>query len=252
MLYRPLYWTSFWCEDWLLTSNYRGADHVLISSASSKTAFCLAYCIRKRIAKGEISPKKIVALTSSSNMAFTKSLQLYDKVFSYDSFDTDPYFMLTDDKKWIYVDVSGNDMLNERIYSHFQSNRHLAAGIALGMTTMSPSASEASSGSKWSLNTFTNAPSPLKGPASMEQFFMVEWLNVRRRQLPPAQIFRMQDVAWKELIKDCVNWVKIETVSGCREVKQAYERLAKKGLDPNTGFIWSLWDDVGSTVQSKL
>ncbi|KAF8905221.1 hypothetical protein CPB84DRAFT_1845030 [Gymnopilus junonius] len=49
MLYRPLFWTSYWCEDWLNSSNYHGGAHtILISSASSKTAFCLVYIIAKQ------------------------------------------------------------------------------------------------------------------------------------------------------------------------------------------------------------
>jgi hypothetical protein len=47
MLYQPLFWTSCWCEDWLFSSHYRGTKGVIISSASSKTAFCLAYLIGK-------------------------------------------------------------------------------------------------------------------------------------------------------------------------------------------------------------
>jgi hypothetical protein len=54
MIYRPLFWTAYWCEDWLHSSNYRGGvSGVVISSASAKTAFCLAYLIGKRVGVGE-------------------------------------------------------------------------------------------------------------------------------------------------------------------------------------------------------
>src|SRR5882762_5192718 len=86
MLYRPLFWTSYWCEDWMFSSKYRGANQILISSASSKTAFCLAYLIKKRIAKGDLSNATLTGITSKRNLGFTKGLHLYDEVLEYDSF----------------------------------------------------------------------------------------------------------------------------------------------------------------------
>jgi hypothetical protein len=255
MLYRPLFWTSYWCEDWIFKSDYRGATGVLLSSASSKTAFCLAYLIGKRSARGEISRKKIVGLTSNRNVAFTRGLGLYDEVVEYDSLAKAPSLQLATGQKWIYVDVAGNDALNKRVFAHFGSNKHLVASIALGMTNLSPSAPDASS-TNWSLNTFTDTPqasSSSSDPAPLEQFFMVEWLNVRKRQLTPRQIHSMQDKAWKDLMKDCVSWVTLVRVSGAEDVKKAYEHVAKEGLGPDKGFIWSLWeDDENNDVRSKL
>jgi len=80
---------------------------------------------------------------------------------------------------------------------------------------------------------------------------MVEWLNVRKHQLVPAQkIFSMQNEAWIDLMKDGVNWVRLEMVYGSDSVKEAYMRVVKGGLDPDKGFIWSLWDN--EICESKL
>ena len=254
MLYRPLFWTSFWCEDWFFKSGYREANNILISSASSKTAFCLAYLIRKRFARGEIPPKNIIGLTSKRNMAFTIGLGLYDDVVEYDSFPTSKSLQISDGDKWLYVDVSANDALNKSIFAHFGSSDRLAASIALGMTNLSPSTPNTPS-ANWTLNTFVdNDDKRSRSPSlsSMEQFFMVEWLNVRKHQLKPREIHLLQDNAWREFMKDCVGWVKLESVLGAEAVKRAYERLAKGGLGPDQGFIWSLWDGDSDHVRTKM
>ncbi|KDQ58503.1 hypothetical protein JAAARDRAFT_34316 [Jaapia argillacea MUCL 33604] len=249
MLYRPLFWTSFWCEDWLNSSSYRGAARrILISSASSKTAFCLAYLIRKRAIPG----MRVVGVTSAKNVAFTQRLGLYDEVEKYDSFESS--ISLQGEKEtWIYVDVAGNESFNERVFARFASipyDSPLAASIALGMTNLSPSSPSASS-SDWTTNTSldsTNAKT--NNPNEVEHFFMPEWLAIRKHQLSIGEITSMQGKAWKELMKDCPSWVQLERVYGAENVKKSYVDIAKGGLGPEKGLIWSLWDN--QKIAAKL
>jgi hypothetical protein len=242
MLYRPLFWTAFWCEDWLASSSYRnGARRVLVSSASSKTAFCLAYCIRRRGVPG----MRVVGLTSEKNLAFTKRLGLYDDVAEYDAFvttaGTRSNAVPLEDHRWIYVDVRGDDAFNSRVFQRFVvEDGHVVANIALGMTNLSPATPEASS-TDWTANSFSSSRAPASG--QLEPFFMPEWLNVRKRQLSPTEIFDMQNRAWSALMRDGADWVKIERVSGEYEVKEAYQRTMRGGMGPERGEIWSLWED---------
>ncbi|KAJ3486962.1 hypothetical protein NLJ89_g11759 [Agrocybe chaxingu] len=263
MLYRPLFWTSYWCEDWLHSSGYRGGvSNVLISSASSKTAFCLAYLIGKRIKRGEISANtEIIGLTSKRNVAFTKKLALYHEVYDYESFTAAPSFQGGQEKRWLYVDVAGSGDLNKRITAHFSSpyTGRIAACVALGMTNLSPS-SEAGTSMNWSVNAFDTAATNDSNEVTssfwprMEQFFMVEWLDVRRHQIPIVEIFERQNRAWKELMQDCTGWVELERVNGPAAVKKAYEKLSKEGLGPDKGLIWSLWDKESTSpkILSRL
>ena len=251
MLYRPLFWTSYWCEDWLHSSNYRsGASTILISSASSKTAFCLAYLIGKRIGRGDVDKStKVIGLTSKRNVGFTKRLGLYHEVLEYDSFtDTRPFQGNADDR-WIYIDVAGNDELNKKLFAHFASpyTPKFAACVQLGLTNLSPSSADVSS-KEWSKNTFDMSNSHTAGLTSqfwpqMEEFFMPEWLDVRKHQIPIGEIFKRQNEAWKELMQDCTEWVQLERISGPQAVRDAYVKLAKEGLGPDKGMIWSLWDE---------
>jgi hypothetical protein len=251
MLYRPLFWTSFWCEDWFFKFGYRGANKILISSASSKTAFCLAYLIRKRYGRGQISHKRIIGLTSKRNVAFTTGLGLYDDVVDYDSLATSASMRVSPGDRWMYVDVAANDVLNKAIFAHLGQNQNLVASIALGMTNISPSTPNDLS-ANWTFNNFADSDDKRKSSDSVEAFFMVEWLNVRKHQLTPREIYGMQDNAWRELMKDCEGWVRLERVFGAEDVKRAYERVAKEGFKPHEGFIWSLWEGDVSHSRTKL
>lgn len=246
MLYRPLFWTSYWCEDWLSLSGYRDASTILISSASAKTAFCLAYLVQKRLARKKSNTLvNILGLTSKRNVAFTKKLGLYTQISDYDSFTS---LETLQEGNVVYVDVAGNSALNKRVFKHFASlsTATLKASVALGYASISPSSTE-SSAVNWDTQSRTDpSSSPSAAPTStippLENFFMVEWLEVRKQQLSISQIFSKQNAAWADLMKDCVNWVELEHVYGGIDVTKAYKRIADGNLGPETGYIWSLWD----------
>ena len=264
MLYRPLFWTSYWCEDWIHSSNYRsGVSHILISSASSKTAFCLAYLIGKRIRRGEINKDtKIIGLTSKGNVDFTNRLELYHEVLDYDSFTSARYLQGGKDSRWLYVDVAGNAQLNKRIYAHFDSpsTGKLAANITLGLTNLQPSTTANTTPKNLGTNPFdmskddddANTSTPAFSSPREEFFFMPEWLDIRRHQIPILEIFRRQNQAWKELMEDCTRWVELKLVYGAAEVEKAYRKLSREGLGPDKGLIWSLWDGDTTFESSKL
>ncbi|CAL1699764.1 unnamed protein product [Somion occarium] len=250
MLYRPLFWTSFWCEDWLYASSYRGAKRIVISSASSKTAFCLAYCVKKRIEKAGLTGIRIVGLTSKRNLEFTKGLGLYDEVGQYDGFENHPALQL-DGQKWLYLDVTGNEDFNKRVLAYFAPSKDLVLGIRFGMTTLSPSSSPAASTELPTSSTAQELTADSLSPDSLVLFFMPEWLAIRRKQLSVQGITKMQLEAWRELMKDGRNWVRIQRVYGGENVKKAYEKIVKGELGPDVGMVWSLWD-APEAVNSKL
>jgi len=264
MLYRPLFWTSYWCEDWLHSSGYRGGvSTILISSASAKTAFCLAYLIRKRLKRGEIDERtKVIGLTSPRNVAFTKNLGLYHEVLKYAGFTTASSFQTGSQDRWIYVDVAGNNDLNAKITAHFASpgTPKLVAWVSLGLTNLSPSSKNVNSES-WSKNAFETKADPVtphgasQSSPEVERFFMPEWLAIRRSQIPLQEIVQKQDVAWKDLMEDCVGWVELQRICGPAAVKAAYEKLVKEGLGPDKGYVWSLWNEdppKSGLVSSRL
>jgi hypothetical protein len=249
MLYRPLYWTSFWCEDWLFASNYRsGAKLIFISSASSKTAFCLAYCIRIRIRNEEIpADTRIIGLTSKRNVGFTKRLGLYHEVVSYDdigekSFDAGV--------RAIYTDVAGSDELNKKLLA--VQGPIFVAAIKLGMSNVTPTKLDVTN--VWTKNAALEETAEGSSPTKaleFETFFMVEWLAVRVKQLSVKEIVGMQIKAWKQLLVDAKGWVEITRVYGGEKVKAAYDSALKDGLRAEDGYVWSLWDEQAGVVGSN-
>ena len=76
-------------------------------------------------------------------------------------------------------------------------------------------------------------------------FFLPEWLAVRAKQMSVAQITALQDTAWGALMNDGAAWIAIRHVRGAGAVSGAYEEIARGGLGPEVGMVWSMWDEGG-------
>ncbi|HLM07709.1 MAG TPA: DUF2855 family protein, partial [Blastococcus sp.] len=48
VLFRPLFWTSFMLADWLVDTDAMGAERIVLSSASSKTAYGAAFELHRQ------------------------------------------------------------------------------------------------------------------------------------------------------------------------------------------------------------
>lgn len=227
---QPLFWTSYWMEDNLHETGYRGLQNILISSASSKTAFIVAYRIhlRRKSSKGAFNAK-IVGLTSASNVEFTRKLGFYDEVYSYDQVAQVKSSGAAEE--WLYIDVSGNQSLNADIAKSVAPK----LTVSLGMTSVEGG----------------DATNIAKGDTSeWESFFMPEWLAVRLKQVGAKGLKEMQKVAWAQLMDDCRSWVQIDTYRGERDVLAAYLKTVKGGVSPDRGQMFTLWDSVD--VSAKL
>ncbi len=76
-LLRPLFMLSFLVDDFLAENGDYGAGRVMLSSASSKTAFGIAHLLHAR-------GVKVIGLTSAGNVKFVQSLGCYDEVVTYE------------------------------------------------------------------------------------------------------------------------------------------------------------------------
>lgn len=84
----------------------------------------------------------------------------------------------------------------------------------------------------------------------MENFFMPEWLDIRKHQLSLQEIFARQLSAWKGVMKDGKEWVHISRIH-CGSIEAESLRVAKDGFAPDQGMIWSLWDQADETSQRQ-
>jgi hypothetical protein len=110
-LLRPLFTTSFLIDDMLADNDFFGARTVVLSSASSKTAYGTAFCLAQR--RGHGNARRVVGLTSPGNVEFTQGLGCYDEVLSYDELIRLPSQTTT-----VYVDFSGSAAVRRELHSH--------------------------------------------------------------------------------------------------------------------------------------
>ena len=78
-MFEPLFLTSYLIEAMFRRSAWHGAQRLIVTSASSKTALALAHVARA--ASPEIER---VGLTSARNLGFVERTGLYDRVLGYD------------------------------------------------------------------------------------------------------------------------------------------------------------------------
>lgn len=109
-LLRPLFITSFLIDDFLADNDFFGAPAgaMLLSSASSKTAYGTAFQLAQRLGI------EVIGLTSPANIAFCESLGCYSRVLSYEQLD-----QIAADRASIYVDFAGNAKLRHAVHSRF-------------------------------------------------------------------------------------------------------------------------------------
>jgi hypothetical protein len=124
-LLQPLFITSFLIDDFLADNGFFGAETLLVSSASSKTAYGLGFCLARR--RGEPGTPKVVGLTSSANLPFTRALGCYDDIVAYADVAS-----LPTDARTVYVDMSGDAALRAAIHGHW--GEQLAYSCSVGGT----------------------------------------------------------------------------------------------------------------------
>jgi hypothetical protein len=120
ILFRPLFFTSFMLADQLVDNDFYGADTLVLSSASSKTAYGTAFELRD-------SGRRVVGLTSPSNVEFTAGLGCYHEVLTYDQVD-----VLDATANTVYLDVSGRPEVRAAIRSRLGDR--LVKDVIIGIT----------------------------------------------------------------------------------------------------------------------
>lgn len=108
MIFGPLFRTGFLIEYFLRDADWFGAEQLIVTSASSKTAMGLASVARRN------SPQvRQIGLTSKGNVRFVEASGLYDQVIAYDDLES----LLA--AQSVSGDFAGNADLLARIHQHF-------------------------------------------------------------------------------------------------------------------------------------
>ena len=210
-LLRPLFMLSFLVDDFLAENEFYGARSVMLSSASSKTAFGLAHLLhtlRKDI--------RVIGLTSAANTDFVRSLGCYDEVVTYDRVTS-----LPSDSPVAFVDMAGNSELRATLHGHFGDRMKYSGRIGLTHRSSSPDEPE------------------LPG-AKPTWFFAPDQIRKRAKEWGPGGIDTRFSAVWSGFAPMLDRWLKVIEGRGEGPVKQVYLDTLNGRVRPDQGHILSL------------
>lgn len=212
MILRPLYATGWMMADQILDEDGYGAEQVLLTSASSKTAISTAFSL----AKG--GDARLVGLTSPGNVAFVEGLDLYDEVVTYDAVGE-----VAGDTA-VFVDMAGNGDVRRAVHERFgEGLRHSAV---VGAT-------------HWDHEAEAGDEQPLPGPRPTF-FFAPDRIAKRSADWGPGGFDERLDASWDEFVREGTGWMRIEEAHGAEQVEAVYRQLLDGAADPALGFVCSL------------
>jgi len=210
-LFLPLFMTSFLIDDFLADERYFGADAAVLSSASSKTALGLAHLLSRH---GDI---EVFGLTSEANASFVAGLGCYDRVLVYDEIES------LSTRPSVYVDMSGNGEVRERIHGHFDES--LTYSCAVG----------AAHWDRMSANDALPGPRPTL-------FFAPDRIEKRRHDWGPGELQQRFAAAWEGFLAAAENWIEVEEIRAPDIMQAVYLDLLENGGDPRYGYIFTVSD----------
>ncbi len=206
MLYRPLFTTSFVLDDYFADNNFFGAQQIILGSASSKTAFGMAFMLKGR------DNLKVVGLTSPGNVDFVNGLGLYDQVLAYDSVGE------LEKIPTAYVDMAGNRTVLAQVHHHFEDLLVNSCGV--GITHWEERDGE--------------APDSLPG-AKPTMFFAPSQIMKRHEELGGAVYQQQIAEATARFFGSVDQWVNIEEHS-LGDVETVYHAVLN-GVSPDRGIV---------------
>ena len=209
ILFWPLFYTSFMLDDQLADEEFGGADTLVLSSASSKTALIAAYLLAQR----EDAPE-LIGLTSEGNREFVEGLGVYDSTVTYDQIDQ------LSGERGAYADFSGDGKVRYDVHSHYGDR--LAASTAIGMTHWDQMAAR--------------GEGSLPGPKP-RFFFAPDRIRKRGEDWGTAKLEENVAAAWRPFAEWASGWLQVEKISGEDEIKRVYLELLDGQIDPKVGHV---------------
>jgi hypothetical protein len=204
LIMRPLFGTSVLLDLVLSEGGFNAAPTVVLTSASSKTAYGLAHLLRAR-------PVETIGLTSASHQDWVERLGLYNAVLSYDQLGE-----LSAPGGAVLLDFAGDRTLIRKL--HEQLGEELRRSLLVGFTHRQAEADEA----------------PLPGPAA-EFFFAPDEMARRGRELGQRYA-----AAWREFAHVAKRTMRIERVTDGAELVRIYRDLLEGRADPAVGYVVSI------------
>lgn len=209
-IFRPLFVTAFCLADFLADNDFFGAERVVVSSASSKTAYATAFCIRQH------SGIDMVGLTSPGNLEFVERLGLYDRVLPYDDLRR-----LDAGERTLYVDIAGNPRLQSEVHEHFGPRLVYDCSVGSAQSLAPPAPRR-----------------DLPGPRP-EFFFAPNWIAKRHKDWGVAEFTQRSgkaSAAFFDYVTDNA-LVDLSEQSGLSCAREVLVEMIEGRTDPATGHV---------------
>jgi hypothetical protein len=210
IVFWPLFMTAFLIDDFLAQNGFFGAKRVLLSSASSKTAFGTAFLLH---ARGGL---EVAGLTSAGNRGFVEGLGCYDRVVTYSELTN-----LESEVATVFVDMAGNSGTLAAVHEHFGDG--LKHSCRVGMT-------------HWE----ANAPLPkLPGPAPAF-FFAPDQATQRLKEWGPEGLQQRFAGAWASFMEVVNRSITFERGEGADDVERVYRATLEGAVAPDRAQVLTI------------
>lgn len=210
MIFAPLFRTGFLIEHFLRGEGWFGAEQLIVTSASSKTAMGLASVARQS------SPGiRRIGLTAKGSVGFVTASGLYDEVIAYDDLDRLPVL------RSVSVDFAGNADLLARIHRHFDAA--LVHSALVGVTHVEARST-------------LGGGEPLPGPKPA-LFFAPDHAVAFFKTLGPEEGGRLVAAAWHAFLKATDGTIVIERHSGLEAARAVFLDMLGGKVDPSRGIV---------------
>lgn len=216
MLFRPLFTTSFLLDDIFQDNQYFGAQSLVLTSASSKTATGMAFLLQHHRAQREEN-YSIVGLTSAGNLEFVQGLGCYDRVLTYGQVEC-----LEHDKPWAIVDFAGNAEVLRRLHTHL--DQQLQYSCLVGA-------------SHWDQR--GSLPKDLPGPTP-QLFFAPSQAQKRLNEWGKTKFQQLLAERWQVFTTFIGGWLIVDYGLGVDAVEKAYQASLAGHFDPQKGLVLTL------------
>jgi hypothetical protein len=217
MLFYPLFGTSFIVHDFVRDNENFGADNVIISSASSKTALGTAGLIQK-------DPRldvRVIGLTSPKNKEFCESLGYYDQVFTYDEIE-----ILPENLDSVFLDYTGHPTIMDRVAARL--GEHVKHGTVVGFTHYVTAEGIETEAIK------------RNNSAGYELFFAPVRFAKRFQDWGAEELRNRIYEAWLSLVQDAKAWGDMRHLRGKSEVDAVFEDALQGNFRPTTLYSLSV------------
>ncbi|HVF93191.1 MAG TPA: DUF2855 family protein, partial [Sphingomonas sp.] len=203
-----LYMTGWLVADQLADADDHGAEQVLVTAASSKTALGFAHAMRERDERPDL-----VALTSARNAAFVKATGLYDRILLYSDIAK-----LDAEMSSALVDFAGNAAVTRTIHERFGDA--LALSLVVGVT-------------HWDV---PRDARPLPGPRPAG-FFAPARMDKRTGEWGPGALRDRIAGAWSRFMVDVRGLTQIDQREGGTAALAGYRDAVEGHADPRTSLV---------------